>query len=89
MLTPEQIFEKEFKRTIRGYDIDEVNEFLDQVIQDYARLIEENRTLKKENKQFKTGTTRQQFHKTSVDEQNTLQDLTRRIEALEKKTKFL
>ncbi|OEF99762.1 hypothetical protein BHF71_00885 [Vulcanibacillus modesticaldus] len=88
MLTPEDIFEKEFKRALRGYDIDEVNEFLDQVIQDYARIIEENKTLKKELQQFKTSTTRQSFH-SSVNEKITIDDLVKRIEALEKKTRFL
>ncbi len=48
MLTPEEIFEKEFKRSFHGYNADEVNEFLDLVIQDFARLIEENRTLRRE-----------------------------------------
>lgn len=88
MLTPEDIFEKEFKRSIRGYDIDEVNEFLDQVIQDYARLLEENKALKKENQQMKTGSTRSNYHSTG-DETTTLDDLIKRIEALEKKTRFL
>lgn len=31
-LTPLDIHNKEFKRSFRGYDEDEVNEFLDQVI---------------------------------------------------------
>lgn len=48
MLTPEEIFEKEFKRSFHGYNADEVNEFLDLVIQDFARLMEENRTLRRE-----------------------------------------
>lgn len=88
MLTPEEIFEKEFKRSIRGYDIDEVNEFLDQVIQDYARLLEENKALKKENQQMKSGATRSGSH-SAGNETTTLDDLVRRIEVLEKKTKFL
>lgn len=90
MLTPEEIFEKEFKKVIRGYDIDEVNEFLDQVIQDYGRLVEENKQLKKENQSLKSSTTRQVHHQSSTpSEGTTIQDLVRRIEILEKKTKFL
>jgi len=88
MLTPEDIFEKEFKRSFRGYDIDEVNEFLDQVIQDYARLLEENKALKKENQQFKTTTSRSSQHPTTEGEL-TLENLAKRVEALEKKTRFL
>lgn len=44
-LTPLDIHNKEFNRGLRGYDIDEVNEFLDQVIKDYETLIHDNKTL--------------------------------------------
>lgn len=42
-LTPLDIHNKEFSRRIRGYDEDEVNEFLDQVIKDYEIVIRENK----------------------------------------------
>lgn len=83
MLTPEEIFEKEFKRSVRGYDMDEVNEFLDQVIQDFARLTEENKILKKELQQFKTTANRKSVH--TQEEKYTVEDLLRRVEALEKR----
>ncbi|GIP57812.1 DivIVA domain-containing protein [Paenibacillus woosongensis] len=44
-LTPLDIHNKEFSRRIRGYDEDEVNEFLDQVIKDYEIVIRENKEL--------------------------------------------
>jgi cell division initiation protein len=44
-LTPLDIHNKEFGRAFRGYDEDEVNEFLDRVIKDYEGLIRENREL--------------------------------------------
>ncbi|AEI42581.1 DivIVA domain-containing protein [Paenibacillus mucilaginosus] len=44
-LTPLDIHNKEFSRSFRGYDEDEVNEFLDQVIKDYEALIRENKEL--------------------------------------------
>lgn len=44
-LTPLDIHNKEFSRRLRGYDEDEVNEFLDQVIKDYESLIRENKEL--------------------------------------------
>lgn len=44
-LTPLDIHNKEFKRSFRGYDEDEVNEFLDLVIKDYEVLIRENKEL--------------------------------------------
>lgn len=42
-LTPLDIHNKEFTRKFRGYDEDEVNEFLDQVIKDFELLLRENR----------------------------------------------
>jgi cell division initiation protein len=42
-LTPLDIHNKEFSRRLRGYDEDEVNEFLDQVIKDYEAIIRENK----------------------------------------------
>jgi cell division initiation protein len=44
-LTPLDIHNKEFGRRLRGYDEDEVNEFLDQVIKDYEALIRGNKDL--------------------------------------------
>ncbi|TCT26851.1 cell division initiation protein [Melghiribacillus thermohalophilus] len=44
-LTPLDIHNKEFTRTFRGYDEDEVNEFLDQVIKDYETVIREKKEL--------------------------------------------
>jgi cell division initiation protein len=43
MLTPLDIHNKEFSRSLRGYNEDEVNEFLDRIIKDYETLIRENR----------------------------------------------
>lgn len=47
-LTPLDIHNKEFSRRLRGYDEDEVNEFLDQVIKDYETIIRENKELHNE-----------------------------------------
>ena len=44
-LTPLDIHNKEFSRRFRGYDEDEVNEFLDQVIKDYEALIRDNKEM--------------------------------------------
>ncbi|MDQ0253800.1 cell division initiation protein [Evansella vedderi] len=44
-LTPLDIHNKEFTRGFRGYDEDEVNEFLDQVIKDYELVIREKKEL--------------------------------------------
>jgi len=44
-LTPLDIHNKEFTRGFRGYDEDEVNDFLDQVIKDYEAVIREKKQL--------------------------------------------
>ncbi|MUV36205.1 Septum site-determining protein DivIVA [Lentibacillus sp. JNUCC-1] len=44
-LSPLDIHNKEFTRGFRGYDEDEVNEFLDQVIKDYEMVIREKKDL--------------------------------------------
>ena len=47
-LTPMDIHNKEFKRRFRGYDMDEVDEFLDQVIRAFETLITENTHVKEQ-----------------------------------------
>ncbi|WP_318504880.1 DivIVA domain-containing protein [Bacillus sp. T3] len=49
-LTPLDIHNKEFSKGFRGYDEDEVNEFLDQVIKDYELLIREKKELEEKLK---------------------------------------
>lgn len=44
-LTPLDIHNKEFKRVFRGYDEDEVNEFLDLVIKEFELLLREKKEL--------------------------------------------
>ncbi len=46
MITPLEIQNKEFRRSIRGYREDEVDEFLDKIIIDYEKLYKENMELK-------------------------------------------
>jgi len=45
MLTPLEINKKEFKKTFRGYDEEQVDSFLDQIIIDYEKLYRENQDL--------------------------------------------
>ena len=45
-LTPMEINNKEFKRTIRGYAQDEVDEFLDRIVEEYEALYKENTKVK-------------------------------------------
>lgn len=51
-LSPLDIHNKEFTRSWRGYDEDEVNEFLDQVIKDYEMTIRERKDLQEKVEQL-------------------------------------
>jgi len=46
MLTPLDIQNREFKRAIRGYSMEEVDQFLDQLVHDYEAVYLENQMLK-------------------------------------------
>ncbi len=48
MLTPLDIQKIEFRRVLRGYSEQEVDSFLDRVIQDYENLFRENQDLKEQ-----------------------------------------
>jgi cell division initiation protein len=48
LLTPMDIHNKEFKRSFRGYNEDEIEEFLDRVVNDYEKLFRDNDKLKEE-----------------------------------------
>jgi cell division initiation protein len=52
-LSPLDIHNKEFANKFRGYDEDEVNEFLEQIMKDFENILEENKTLKSNLKQSK------------------------------------
>lgn len=47
-LTPLDIYNKEFRRALRGYHEDEVNEFLDEVVRDYEAVLRENDEMKQQ-----------------------------------------
>ncbi len=69
-LTPLDIVNKEFKHGFRGYNEDDVNEFLDEVVRDYEALIKENDELKENT----SGMTErlEQYRKLEATLQNTL-----------------
>lgn len=46
MITPLDIQNKEFKKSIRGYNEEEVDEFLDELMRDYEKIYKENMELK-------------------------------------------
>ncbi|MFP7493833.1 cell division regulator GpsB [Terribacillus saccharophilus] len=52
-LTQKDIFEKNFKTGMRGYNQDEVDEYLDKIIQDYETYQKEIDRLKSENERLR------------------------------------
>lgn len=47
-LSPLDIHNKEFSRSFRGYDEDEVDDFLERIIQDYEGMIRQNKELEEQ-----------------------------------------
>ncbi len=94
-LSPEEIYEKEFKVDARGYRPQEVDNFLDIVIKDYTEFIkiirnyyknlqsltEENRELKGQIRNLET--TLESARENSSDDVNNV-DILRRLSKLEK-----
>lgn len=54
ILTSQEILQKDFKKQMRGYDQNEVDEFLDNVIKDYETFNNEIDRLKSENERLLT-----------------------------------
>ena len=50
VLSPEEIYEKEFKIDARGYRPQEVDNFLDMVMRDYSEFMNIIKKLEKENR---------------------------------------
>ncbi len=94
ILSPEDIYEKEFKIDARGYRPQEVDKLLDDVIKDYGEFIKiihayekEYQNLNKENKELKAEIRRL---KDQIDEEGSGSkpvnnvDILRRLSQLEK-----
>ncbi|CDQ39846.1 MULTISPECIES: cell division regulator GpsB [Virgibacillus] len=58
-LSSKDILEKDFKTAMRGYNQEEVDEFLDLIIQDYDVFKQELERLQQENDRLKKTTTEQ------------------------------
>ncbi|HKM39228.1 MAG TPA: DivIVA domain-containing protein [bacterium] len=70
MLTPLDIQKKEFRRRLRGYCEEEVDEFLDQILADYEMLYRQNASLKDQVSRLQEETGR--YHNLEETLQNTL-----------------
>lgn len=49
MITPVDLENKEFKKSFRGYDMEEVESFLGELMKDYSRVYRENAGMKDKN----------------------------------------
>ncbi|TSB47007.1 cell division regulator GpsB [Alkalicoccobacillus porphyridii] len=86
-----EILNKDFKTGMRGYNQDEVDKFLDSIIQDYElfqkkieQLEQENQQLRKENKKLQDRPSRQ-AQPAAPSNNNTNYDILQRLSNLEKK----
>lgn len=66
MITPSDIESKQFARTKKGYDPDQVDDFLDLIILDMEKLIKENKELRDELEKAHTQADKQVNTETSV-----------------------
>lgn len=91
-LSGKDILEKDFKTAMRGYNQEEVDEFLDTIIQDYdlftqeiERLQQENEQLQKEIDRLKKTSTEQVTRRRSVQPNPQVNyDILKRLSNLEK-----
>lgn len=92
-LTPKDILQKEFKSSVRGYNVGEVDEFLDLVIRDYESFQKDLASLQSENERLRSrvdeltrqaATGRQASSGSSVSSGVTNFDILKRLSNLEK-----
>jgi DivIVA domain-containing protein len=86
-LTPKEILEKEFKTSLKGYNQDEVDKFLDIVIKDYELFQKRIDVLESENAKLKLETdklSQQQPRQAAPTVGNTNYDILKRLSNLEK-----
>ena len=70
MIKPSEIEEKQFSRAIRGYNAEEVDDFLDLIIEDLEKLQADYDKLQRENEELRTEN--EQHKKSQVSVMNTL-----------------
>ncbi|MBD8025184.1 cell division regulator GpsB [Ureibacillus sp. Re31] len=83
------ILEKEFKKVMKGYSIDQVDQFLDQIMEDYdvfEKVVEELEELRAENKRLKEELENSAARRPQVQQPvgNTNFDILKRLSNLEK-----
>ena len=84
-LTSDYILEKEFKKSMKGYNVDEVDQFLDLIREDYDQFEKALASLKEENSRLKVELENSAKKPTTVPvTNNTNFDILKRLSNLEK-----
>ncbi|MBP1949603.1 MULTISPECIES: cell division regulator GpsB [Virgibacillus] len=83
-LNGKEILEKEFKTAMRGYHQEEVDEFLDTVIQDYEAYEQEIEKLKQENDRLKKQSDQTRTRTATTPNHQVNYDILKRLSNLEK-----
>jgi len=83
-LTAKEILEKEFKTSMRGYNQDDVDQFLDDIIQDYEMFEKTITQLKAENKRLKDELEEMPKRQPASQTGTTNFDILKRLSNLEK-----
>lgn len=86
-LTSKEILEKDFKTSMRGYNQEEVDEYLDLIIQDYDKFQQEIERLQHENDRLKRMSSRETAPKQRQNGTGNHQvnyDILKRVSNLEK-----
>jgi len=84
-LTSKDILEKEFKKSVKGYNIDQVDQFLDQIMEDYDNFEQVINELRAENERLKdelSGSTKKTVSQPTTSNMN--YDILKRLANLEK-----
>ncbi|TDQ41476.1 cell division regulator GpsB [Aureibacillus halotolerans] len=87
VLSAKDILEKDFKTGIKGYNQDEVDQFLDQVIKDYETMHAHIEALEQENQRLKKQSTeapKQQRQAQPTQQGSTNYDILKRLSNLER-----
>ncbi|RUL55512.1 MULTISPECIES: cell division regulator GpsB [Lysinibacillus] len=84
--TSKIILEKEFKKSMKGYNVDQVDQFLDQVMEDYDAFEKVVEELRAENKRLKEELENSSTRRPQVQQatSNTNFDILKRLSNLEK-----
>ncbi|MCP1144317.1 cell division regulator GpsB [Lysinibacillus endophyticus] len=86
-LSSKIILEKEFKKSMKGYNVDQVDQFLDQIMEDYDAFEKVVEELRAENKRLKEELENTASRRTQVQQpvtSNTNFDILKRLSNLEK-----